>query len=108
MLDADTNPVSDFTLTSDSGKDWTVSQAIVGAPLQIGSLNVLNGTNLVINGANGTPFNSVFLLTSTNLALPMIQWVHLNTNSFDFIGNVSFTNATRSGEPQRYYRLLSQ
>jgi hypothetical protein len=108
VLDANANPVSDFTLTSDSGKDWTVSQAIVGAALQIGSLNVLNGTNLVINGTNGTPFNPVFLLTSTNLTLPMANWMHLDTNSFDFIGNVSFTNATRSGEPHRYYRLLSQ
>jgi len=108
VLDANTNAVTDFTITSDSGKDWSISQAVVDAVLQIGSLNVLNGTNLVINGANGMPFNPVFLLSSTNLALPMSNWVHLDTNSFDFIGNVSFTNATRSGEPQRYYRLLSQ
>jgi hypothetical protein len=108
VLDANANPVSDFALTSDSGKDWSVSQAIVDAALQIGRLNVLNGTNLVVNGANGTPFNPVFLLSSTNLNLPMSNWVHLDTNNFDFIGNVSFTNATRSGEPQRYYRLLSQ
>ena len=108
VLDANTNPVADFTLTSDSGTDWTVSQAIVGAALQIGGLNLLNGTNLVINGTNGTPFNPVSLLTSTNLTLAMTNWVHLDTNNFDFIGNVSFTNATRSGEPQRYYRLLSQ
>jgi hypothetical protein len=40
--------------------------------------------------------------------LPMTNWVHLDTNRFDYTGSVSFTNATRSGEPQRYYRLLSQ
>jgi hypothetical protein len=108
VLDADKNPVSDFVLTSDSGTDWTVSQAVTGAALRIGSLNVPNGTNLVVNGANGTPFNPVFLLSSTNLAWPMTNWVYLDTNSFDFSGNVSFTNATLSGEPQRYYRLLSQ
>ena len=108
VFDANTNVVSDFTMTSDSGKDWSVSQAAVDAALQIGSLNVLNETNLVINGANGTPFNSAFLLTSTNLTMAMTNWVRLDTNNFDFMGNVSFTNATRSGEPQRYYRLLSQ
>ena len=108
VLDADKHPVSEFALTSDSGTDWTVSQAVTGVALQIGGLNVLNGTNLVINGASGIPFNPVFLLTSTNLNLPMINWAHLDTNSFDYTGNASFTNAIRSGEPQRYYRLLSQ
>jgi hypothetical protein len=108
VLDADKNPVSDFALTSDSGTDWTVSQALTGAALQIGGLNILNGTNLVINSTSGIPFNPVFLLTSTNLTLPMTNWVHLDTNSFDYTGSVSFTNAIRSGEPQRYYRLLSQ
>jgi hypothetical protein len=38
----------------------------------------------------------------------MTNWVHLDTNSFDYTGSASFTNAIRSGEPQRYYRLLSQ
>ena len=108
VLDADKKPVSDFGLVSDSGTDWTVSQAVTGATLQIGSLNLLNGTNCVINCANGTPFNPVYLLTSTNLAWPMTNWVRLDTNSFDFTGSASFTNTTRSGEPQRYYRLLSQ
>lgn len=108
VLDADKNPVSNFALTSDSGTDWTVSQAVTGIALKIGGLKVLNGTNLVINGTSGTPFNSVYVLTSTNLALAMTNWVHLNTNSFDYSGNVSFTNATSASEPKRYYRLLSQ
>jgi hypothetical protein len=108
VFDANSNQVSNFTLTSDSGTDWTKVQGGTGAVPQISGLNVLNRTNLVINGTNGTSFNQVFLLGSTNLALAMTNWTHLDTNSFDFTGNVSFTNATGSSEPERYYRLLSQ
>jgi hypothetical protein len=108
VLDANKNLVSDFVLTADSGTDWTTSQAVTGAALRIGGLKVLNGTTLVVNGSSGTPFNPVFLLTSTNLFSPMTNWGLLDTNSFDLSGNVSFTNSIRSREPVRYYRLLSQ
>jgi hypothetical protein len=105
VLDANSDVVSNFTLASDSGTDWSVSQAS-GEVLQINGFNFLNGTNLVITGANGAPYNPVFLLGSTNLTLPMTNWIHLDTNTFDFVGNVNFTNAVTS--PQYYFRLISQ
>jgi hypothetical protein len=103
VLDANTNPVSNFTMTSDSGANWAILQAT--AALQISGFSLTSGTNLVITGANGTPFNQAYLLGSTNLNVAMTNWSYLATNSFDVFGNASFTNAT-SG-PQYYLRLLS-
>jgi hypothetical protein len=104
VLDANTNPVSDFTLTSDSGSNWAISQA--GAPLQISGFNLMSGTNIVITSTNGTPFNQAYLLGSTNLSRAMTNWAYLATNTFDVFGHASFTNATALGR-QYYFRLMS-
>ena len=68
----------------------------------------MNEKNFVINGTGGSLDAPVALLTSTNVALPMTNWVHWNTNIFDSLGYVSFTNAISPGEPQRFYRLQLQ
>ena len=105
VFDANTNLVTHFTLTSESGTDWAISQGGVVAAPQITGLNILNMTNLVLNGTGGLLADPVALLTATNVTLPMTNWVHLNTNAFDYLGQVSFTNAMSPGEPQRYFRL---
>jgi len=104
VLDANTNPVSNFTMTSDSGANWIVSQD--AAALQISGFNLMSGTNLVISGANGTPFKQAYLLGSTNLSLAMTNWAYLATNTFDVFGNASFTNATTLAS-QYYLRFKS-
>jgi hypothetical protein len=108
VLDANSNVVSNFTLTSLSGTDWTASQLVVPGLLQITGVNVLSGTNLVITGTGGSSSNLVYLLTSTNITLPITNWVPLNTNVFDYVGHVNITNAITPGEPQRYFRLQAE
>jgi autotransporter-associated beta strand protein len=66
------------------------------------------GTNLVFNGANGTPNWTYYVLMSTNLALPAAQWTRLATNPFDSNGSFSFTNAVNAGLPEMFYRVQSQ
>jgi hypothetical protein len=107
VLDANSNVMANFTLTSESGTDWTASQPVVPGILQISGINALDATNLVINGTGGASSNHVYLLTSTNLALPMTNWTCLNTNIFDNVGHVSTTNGIIPGEQPRYFRLLS-
>lgn len=53
----------------------------------------LAGTNLVIAGTNGPANGSYTVLSSTNVALPLSDWVSLVTNQFDASGGFIFTNA---------------
>jgi len=65
----------------------------------------VSGTNVVISGTNGSAGANYAVLTATNVALPLSNWVSLVTNQFDSSGNFSFTNPIVPGEPQRYFRI---
>jgi glucose/arabinose dehydrogenase len=65
----------------------------------------LAGTNLVFTGTNGWPGQNYYLLTSTNLALPVNQWKSILTNPFDPVGNFNLTNPMNPGTPALFYLL---
>lgn len=63
-----------------------------------------SGTSLVINGTNGTSGQQYEVLTSTNLTVPLTNWVSIATNQFP--GNAfSVTNTVSPGTPQHFYIL---
>jgi hypothetical protein len=69
-------------------------------------LNIaVSGTNLVLSGTGGPPGNNCYILSSTNVALPLSLWQRLATNSFDASGNVIFTAPRPPGAPKVFYRL---
>ena len=65
----------------------------------------LNDNQLTLSGANGIPGWTYYVLTSTNLTLPLNDWDTVATNSFDETGNFYFTNTPDPDTPQRFYRL---
>jgi autotransporter-associated beta strand protein/parallel beta-helix repeat protein len=65
----------------------------------------LSETNLIINGTNGVAGEQYQLLNSTNLALPLNQWIPVLTNNFDGNGNFNLTNVINPGTPQNFYML---
>jgi hypothetical protein len=65
----------------------------------------VSGTNVILSGSNGPPNAPYTVLSATNVALPLSNWVSLATNQFDSSGNFSFTNPVASGELQRYFRI---
>jgi autotransporter-associated beta strand protein len=67
----------------------------------------ISGGNVVVSGTNGTASGTCYLLSSTNLATPLINWKRVSTNSFDSNGNFNITNAA-GGAPQNFYILQSQ
>jgi hypothetical protein len=79
---------------------------ISSAPPIFGPVN-FNGSALVMTGSNGNPGASYYLLATTNLALPIMNWTVLSTNTFDGAGNFSFTNTAPTG-PQQYFMLRLQ
>ena len=72
----------------------------------IGSISIAHGGgNLVLSGAGGITNTSFILLSSTNVAAPLANWIPIVTNSFDANGNFDFTNPLPPGSPQTFYRL---
>jgi polygalacturonase len=76
------------------------------SPLDFSTFS-LSGNNLVFSGTGGVTNGTYIVLASTNVALPLIQWTPLATNSFDASGDFTFTNAT-TNFPQLFYRLELQ
>jgi formylglycine-generating enzyme required for sulfatase activity len=70
----------------------------------------LSGTNLVFGGSNGQSGGTYYVLTSTNLPLPLSQWTSVATNVLSASGNftLTVTNTFTPGTPQRFYMLQVQ
>ena len=66
---------------------------------------IFRGTNLVFSGRNGVPLGNYYVLTGTNLSLPIASWPRVATNQFDSHGNFSFTNAPNPNSTQAFYVL---
>jgi autotransporter-associated beta strand protein/T5SS/PEP-CTERM-associated repeat protein len=94
------------------GLAWT-NKLLVDGSIQVISLPVplfsallrSGSTNLVFSGTGG-PTNAPYrVLTSTNVALPLTNWVALLTNQFDANGIFTFTNSISPSVSTRFYRL---
>ncbi|MEJ0091698.1 MAG: LamG-like jellyroll fold domain-containing protein [Limisphaerales bacterium] len=95
------------------GLVWDTSQlntlgfisVVAGSSSPVINTPTISGGNLIFNGTGGTPNGSYSVLTTTNVATSITNWVSLATNSFDALGNFSVTNAMVPGTPQRFYRI---
>lgn len=76
----------------------------MAAPPQFGTISA-SGTNLVLSGTGGPANGTYYVLTSTNVALPLVNWSPILTNSFDLSGNFRFTNAISTSMPQQFYTI---
>ncbi len=67
----------------------------------------LVGANVLITGTNGQSGDAYYLLTSTNLTLPLNQWWTVATNVLSANGSFTFngTNVVTFGYPQQFYIL---
>jgi len=63
------------------------------------------GTNLVFAGGDGPAGGTNYLVSTTDLSLPIAQWSRTATNGFDLSGNYRMTNGIPAGVPQRFYRI---
>jgi len=79
-------------------------QFTVSAPPQpkIGSISVATG-KVVLTGTNGTAGLMYGVLTTTNLALPLVNWTPVATNAFGAGGSFNWTNALDPAKPQAFY-----
>jgi len=78
---------------------------VIGVRLPSFASVTWSGTNVIVTGTNGEPNALYDVLTSTNVALPLTNWLSLLTNQFNASGAFSFTNPIAPGEPQRYFQI---
>jgi autotransporter-associated beta strand protein len=62
-----------------------------------------SGGNLIFSGTNGPLNGTYYVLTSTNLALPLTSWTRLSTNTFSATGTFSVTNPIVTGGPPSFF-----
>jgi len=102
--------------TPGAGLAWDTNSLVTSGRLKIAALIVptprlttisLNGTTLTLTGTNGSAGGQYVLLSSTNVALPINQWIAILTNNFDGTGNFNCTNAVNPNMPQQFYKLRS-
>ena len=99
---------------ADTADILVVSNWIASLPLQgLPDVPVFNsiqtaGTNLVFQGTNGWPGQYYYILTSSNLALPLNQWKTLSTNPFTPAGEFYFTNPLLPGAANLFFLLQLQ
>jgi autotransporter-associated beta strand protein len=98
--------------TPGPGLAWDTSRLTVDgtlrvvAPPQPGiAAPMISEDNIVFSGTNGTPGGVIYVLSSTNVALPLGDWARIATNVFDGSGNFSFTNAVNPSTPQQFFLL---
>ncbi len=96
--------------TAPVGYNYTIDSSVVGkvniivtAP-RFGPVQSTPGS-LVLTGSGGAPGSSYYLLTTTNLATPLLNWTPLLTNQFDASGNFTVTNVFQPRNRQQFYRL---
>ncbi len=65
----------------------------------------IEGTNLVFTGSGGNAGAMYRVLTTTNIATPLTEWVPLLTNQFLFDGGFGITNPVSPELPRRFYTI---
>lgn len=97
-----------------AGLQWDHSQLAVDGTLRVAPVSAakpqfdapsLSGSQLVLSGTGGTPGGTFFTLSSTNVALPLVNWTPVATNTFGPGGEFSVTNPVTTDELGRYYLL---
>jgi hypothetical protein len=63
---------------------------------------------LIFSGDGGPAGGTNYLMTATNLALPIAQWTSIATNPFDDSGQFAITNTLPSVAPRQFFRLRLQ
>ncbi len=98
--------------TPGAGLVWDTTQLTSGklnvaiaSPQPVVNNIIMSGNNLIFSGTNGVTNGGFSVLTSTNVAIPLIDWEVLLTNNFSSDGTFHVTNAISPDAPQRFYRI---
>jgi autotransporter-associated beta strand protein len=102
--------------TPGAGLLWSTNNlALNGTITVVAGVATLNFTGAVahsgnvvsLSGTGGTPGDVYYVLTTTNLALPLVDWTPIATNNFDSTGAFSYS-VTNTGTGTGHFYTLEQ
>lgn len=96
--------VAEFGGSAGAGTLFVLS---LSPPVPLITGAVLSDGNLIITASAENP-GTYELLTSTNLLLPLNQWIPVTTNVLATGGNVELTNAVSRASSKRFYILQAR
>jgi autotransporter-associated beta strand protein len=83
----------------------TISVVSATSPTPVINSFLQSGGNLIFSGTNGSAGGTYYVLTSTNLTVPLASWTRLSTNTFGAAGTFSVTNPIVPGVPASFFIL---
>lgn len=99
----------------DLGLAWNTSQLATNGRLWVVNTNApainnynLGTGNFSFSGTGGTPNWNYDVLTSTNLALPLLNWSNTTSGQFDASGAFEVNLPAEPTTPQRFYLLRAR
>jgi len=94
-----------FAATSGSASSVTIVEIITATP-PITQTIARNGNQIIINGTGGKAGTTYWILTTTNVALPIAQWTPIVTNQFSAGGGFSYANVIQPNTPAQFFRVI--
>ena len=97
-----------LTVTGPGGTNTSTQTGYVVASVipKLSSLFV-SGTNLILGGTNGPAGVQYRILSTTNLTVPLTNWVPVLTNTISVNGTFAYTNKWATTNRAVYFRLVS-
>jgi glucuronoarabinoxylan endo-1,4-beta-xylanase len=94
-------------ITNVSGSITSAAATLTVAPVPHPTFTgaQLSGANLIFTGTGGVATLNFYVLTSTNIALPLANWTRLATNQFNVSGNFGVTNVINATNQNQFYLL---
>ncbi len=112
------NYVGSFSAINPANVTWNTNNLNVDGTLTVVSVApsgpttnasitkiTLSGSNLLVHGTNNNVPNNVgnfVVLTSTNLATPLVNWKAVSTNAYNNDGTFDFSSPIVPGVPQQF------
>ncbi len=90
FLSGSTNLSATLTVTPASDPVFTGFAPVAGGP----------GSGIVLSGTGGTTNGTYYVLTSSNMLVPITQWTPMATNRFNSMGQFIFTNPVSTNGSQ--------
>ena len=101
-----------YSYRLDTNTAGQVNLVVASAPPAFENIQPADGSGggggnsaFIMSGTGGTANGTYYVLTSTNLALPLNQWSPLMTNHFGADGSFIFTNPASTNDLPQFFRL---
>ena len=94
-----TNPVGSVTSSN------AVLTVVIVPPPSFGNIIAARDGSFILSGTGGANNGVYYVLTSSNLLVPLTNWTYTATDHFDSTGGFIFTNAAQTNAPKLFYIL---